>query len=244
MWEFTPSDFRIVGGGFVYFAVALVIPFLSLRPRARDQNRIFLAVAYLALIICFLNFFGAYNKPLPNNLNTILALLILVLYAGLQVLVLILAILNQNLRSPSSAQAKAFVSGALVAGSVAWIFAVGLVGGGVLELNNLRRTSPSVSLSDFKIVLVFAALFSGMLGYVLTRKVGLPSVRRGSALAFLCGLLLVAGLNEYFVRGNWLLFSLSAAAFAGVFFSAWEALAFVSRQNSSEGGPVEVQAGD
>jgi hypothetical protein len=240
VWEYRSSDLPSWGSGLGYFCIAVALPLLSTaraRRKRTRENRILLAAAYLVLILSLLNFFAAAKTSLhgtPGRASLFWVILISLAYAVLEVLLVTLAFWDEDFRFPLSQDVRKLLSATAVAAAVSWIFAVALAGGGLLQLHASMRESFGISWNVYVFSMMFAALFSGMLGYVLTRSVGLPAFRRRRALLMLCGLLLASALNEYFVRGNWLLFSLSAVAFIGVFFSAWEALAFVSRQGSSQ----------
>lgn len=241
VWEYRSSDLPILGSGLGYFCIAASLPLLSIsraRHKRTRENRILLTAAYLILILSLLDFLAAGKMNLRGALETAhlsQVVLISLVYALLEVLLVTLAFWDEDFHFPLPQDTRKLLSATAVATGVSWIFALALAGGGLLQIRTLMRESHGVSWNVYTFAVIFAALFSGMLGYILTRSMGLPALHRRRALLILCGLLVATGLNEYFVRGNWLLFSLSAAAFAGVFFSAWSALAFVSRQNRIPG---------
>lgn len=247
VWKYRWSYLPILGSGLSYFCIAACLPLLSAskaRGERARQNRILLAAGYLIMIISLLNFLAAGGSMNLRAPSIFWVVLISLVYALVQVLVVAMAFLDENFHLPVPQDARKLLSGTVLAAGIAWIFAVALAGGGLLQTHVLARESHSIPWNLYDFAMVFAALFSGMLGYVLTRNMGLPSMHRLRAVAILCGLLLATGLNEYFVRGNWLLFSLSSVALIGAFFASWEALAFASTRNSSLAKQVESQTGD
>jgi len=249
LWKYRSNYLPILGAGLAYFCIAASLPLLSTsraQRKRKRENRILLATAYLILIISVLNFLSGNMNLRGARAETSVSWVILLslLYAFVEVLLVTLAFWDEDFRLPLSQDARKLFSATVLAAGVSWIFALALAGGGLLEAKSLALESHNVHLNLYILAVVFAALFSGMLGYVLTRSMGLPFLHRRGAFAILCGLLLATGLNEYFVRGNWLLFSLSSVAFIGAFFSAWEALAFVSGRSGPADRQIEEQAGD